>query len=561
MTAVADSESPESEREAGAPPRRPIPAAPQLDETTLIPMVVRPTVRQEHRPQPAPPTERRAVLAVAAVATMLSVGAYVYFSRRHLVLALKDSYSHLEIGRRVVTGPTPGIAQLGGVWLPLPHVLQMPFAWNSTLYTSGLSGSLVSMGCFVAAAVLIYRTVRIFSPDRVWPGIIAASVFMANPNVLYLQSTAMDEMPFYACTLAAVYFLVRWADTGRPTGLLAAGLASMAAMLCRYEAWFLACVYVLCVALISRKLGYRGRDARGLALIPTVFGLLSAASGWVFYNWAIFGSPLNFLTGEGSSAQQMAHRTDPEIGSITTTLHAYGIAVTANLGMVMVAVAIAALGAFLLHERLSARSLPITGLLLLPAFHIASIERGQFPIGVPQINGDLDNLRFGLAPILPAALLIGCLAARWPRRWPALPVTVTAVVLIAALSTTTFARNEVVIAAEARNANTYLELQAQTADVLVHQTGGPILMNGYGNEKVLFPVLQRTIYEGSKTKTTNLWLNDLKDPAENGIQVVVMRFTGPTPDDVYHALYKSPILADRYRLSFQNGQYLVYVRK
>jgi hypothetical protein len=40
-----------------------------------------------------------------------------------------------------------------------------------------------------------------------------------------------------------------------------------------------------------------------------------------------------------------------------------------------------------------------------------------------------------------------------------------------------------------------------------------------------------------------------------------MRFTGPTADDVYQALYGSPMLLDYYRLSFQNGQYLVYVRK
>jgi hypothetical protein len=180
-------------------------------------------------------------------------------------------------------------------------------------------------------------------------------------------------------------------------------------MLCRYEAWFLGGVYVVCVVFIARKLGYRGRDLRGLALIPIAFGLLGAALGWMFYNWVIFGSPVNFLTGAGSSARQMAHRTDPEIGSITTTLRAYGTAVTANLGLALVAVA------------------------------------------------------------------------------------VTAVVLVVVLSGSTFVLDQVVIATEARNANTYLEPQAQTADLLAHQTSGRILMNGYGNEKVLFPVLERTI--------------------------------------------------------------------
>ena len=52
--------------------------------------------------------------------TALSVASTFYYLKQHLILGFQDSYSHLEISRRVVTGLSPGVAQLGGVWLPVP---------------------------------------------------------------------------------------------------------------------------------------------------------------------------------------------------------------------------------------------------------------------------------------------------------------------------------------------------------------------------------------------------------------------------------------------------------
>src|SRR5580692_8055029 len=68
--------------------------------------------------------------AVALGAALLSVAAYVITVRRHGVLLYIDSISHLEIARRVVSSTSPGLAQLGYVWLPLPHLLMLPFVWS-----------------------------------------------------------------------------------------------------------------------------------------------------------------------------------------------------------------------------------------------------------------------------------------------------------------------------------------------------------------------------------------------------------------------------------------------
>ena len=233
-------------------------------------------------------TRDQTPLLVGLIAAALSITSTYYYFRHQLILGYQDSFSHLEISRRVVSGLSPGIAQLGGVWLPVPQLLQDLFSWDYLLYRTGLAGAAVSMASYVAATVQLYRLIGLFSGDRRWPAVAGAMVFAVNVNVLYQQSTSMDELPFYAFTNAAVYYLVKWGETRRSTNLLAASVSSMLAMLCRYEGWFLAVVYVICVIAMGWRLGYSWRDIRGLALITATFGLLIPAGGWLLYNYLIF---------------------------------------------------------------------------------------------------------------------------------------------------------------------------------------------------------------------------------------------------------------------------------
>jgi len=38
-----------------------------------------------------------------------------------------DAVAHLHIARRVIDSRRPGLSELGSVWLPLPHLLMIPF--------------------------------------------------------------------------------------------------------------------------------------------------------------------------------------------------------------------------------------------------------------------------------------------------------------------------------------------------------------------------------------------------------------------------------------------------
>jgi hypothetical protein len=503
----------------------------------------------------------RAALAVGLVATALSVAAAWYYYRQHLVLGYQDSFSHLEISRRVVAGLSPGIAQLGGVWLPVPQLLEDLVSWNYPLYRTGLAGAAVSMASYVAATVLLFRLIRFFTAGRRWPAVAGALVFAVNVNVLYQQSTPMDELPFYAFTIAVVYYLVKWAELRQATDLLAASVSSMLAMLCRYEGWFLAVVFLVCVIVIGRRLGYSWRDVRGLTLIAAAFGLFMAAAGWALYNYLIFGNPLNFEDGPDSSAAQMAERHTSIIdGSWLLTLKGYGYAVASDSGLAVVALAAAGLIVFLVGERFSARSLPVLGLLGIVPFFIYSLRAGAEPISVPQPDGFLLNYRFGLVVALPAAILVGYLIDRLPGRG-VVPAAVAVTLGVAALSGLSLARHQVVLATEAAQDLWEQRPQVLAGDFLADHTTGLILLDIVQNERVAFDVVDRTVYDGTRESGSNQWTAVLQNPEAFRIRVIVMRLPRPNEplDVVYADLHASPLLRP-YRLVYRSPAYLIYSR-
>src|SRR5258708_3701734 len=62
----------------------------------------------------------------------------VCYSKGYLLL-YGDAVAHLGIARRIVDSHYPGIAQLGGVWLPLPHLLMLPFIGNMQMWQTGFA--------------------------------------------------------------------------------------------------------------------------------------------------------------------------------------------------------------------------------------------------------------------------------------------------------------------------------------------------------------------------------------------------------------------------------------
>src|SRR5260221_1246868 len=90
-------------------------------------------------------------LMAVVVLALLSAGAVRFVYQHGYILYYGDAAAHLNIARRVADSRTPGLDQLGTVWLPLPHLLMAPLAGDNRLWRTGIAGAIPSAGCFVLA--------------------------------------------------------------------------------------------------------------------------------------------------------------------------------------------------------------------------------------------------------------------------------------------------------------------------------------------------------------------------------------------------------------------------
>src|SRR5271169_7181879 len=156
----------------------------------------------------------RSAARVAGIAVLVSLFSFLYYLQRSDLLLYGEAVAHINIARRVFDSQTPGLLQLGTVWLPLPHLLMIPFLLSSTAWQSGIGGSIPSMVAYVLGTAGVFRLVRSAlsldsQPDSsariaAW---LSAIVYAANPNLIYLQTTAMTESLYLALFVwAVVYF-------------------------------------------------------------------------------------------------------------------------------------------------------------------------------------------------------------------------------------------------------------------------------------------------------------------------------------------------------------------
>ena len=90
----------------------------------------------------------------------ISLLSFLYYFQRGEILLYGDAVAHINIARRVFDSQTPGLLQLGTVWLPLPHLLMIPFLLSDWMWQSGVGGSIPSMIAYVLGAVGIFRLTR-----------------------------------------------------------------------------------------------------------------------------------------------------------------------------------------------------------------------------------------------------------------------------------------------------------------------------------------------------------------------------------------------------------------
>jgi hypothetical protein len=384
-----------------------------------------------------------------AAGVVLGFAALAFCYRRGFLLLYGDAVAHLAIARRIMDARYPGLGQLGGVWLPLPHLLIAPFVGNMTLWQTGLAGTPAAMLGYAASVAGVWRLARRMMRLR-W-ALVATAFYALNPNLLYLSTTAMTETIFLALlvwTVAAtmegiVAMRAGNAGTARARMMLA-GLLVLGQVFTRYDGWIVGAAVWCCFAWSWWTSAAEVKEKlRGWFV---AFTLMCAAGPllWFWYNQHFEGDWLDFMRGP-YSARAIERRTAPP-GQHYRGWHNMGWALLFYTRTAQVdaawwetgfGVMAAALAGLWLQVRRPAQRAGDAGsglqgagldwiarremaalLLWVPLpFYVYSVAYGSVPIFIPQLwPHAYYNARYGME-MLPALSVYAALAAEWVERW------------------------------------------------------------------------------------------------------------------------------------------------
>jgi hypothetical protein len=354
---------------------------------------------------------------VALLAAIVSIGFFAWYDLHGLTAAFNDARIREMIARRVLMSRTPGLAQLGTTWLPLPFLLMLPLIWSDTLFRDGIAGSLPSMVAYVIAAVYLYRIARLLTSSRA-AGWVAAAALMLNPSLLYMQSTPMSETASLSALVVAIYYALQLTRTHHALDIAKCAAAAAAGTLIRYENWVFAIAFLpLLVYVAWRWRGYSLAEAWAI-----LYGLLAFAgcAAWILYNAVIFHDPLlSFFYGQ----QSHTYYANAPASLLPARHHAlkavatYGLTVVETVGWALALMALLGLASFVLRSRFRQTTLAAYLFFMPFAFYWLVLYRGvnTLSLGIPGFGmGQLYNLRFGLLMIPAVALFAGILTAAEP---------------------------------------------------------------------------------------------------------------------------------------------------
>ncbi|MGE5207205.1 MAG: hypothetical protein ACM3PW_16465 [Chlamydiota bacterium] len=513
-------------------------------------------------PATVPDPRLRTIILVGYISAFASVIAFLWYFRHNQVLLYGDAVAHLNIARRVFDSRTPGLKQLGTVWLPLPHLLILPFIISDWSWQTGFGGSWPSMIAYVAGVVGIFRLVRdgweppSSKEEPAWPSRsvpwFAAAIYAANPNLLYMQATAMTESLYLALFIWAVVFLADFArqryssDLGQRAkagaSLIRCGVCLALGMLTRYDGWFAAAVIaaVVLVMLLRPPNADPAAESgppsslRRAVLIFSALAIVVPAF-WFSYNAAIYGDPLDFARGP-YSARGIEQRTSKPGEARHPGYHSLGTAAiyfvkSAELnqtegplerpwaaltaaGLVLLLVYFRRLGAWLL--------------LLVPLpFYALSIAYGGVPIFMPVWwPFSFYNVRYGLQ-LLPAFAVFLAVALWWVlsrigrQRWR-VTATVLAFAFLGASYGFAWRKQPICLQEAVANARTRVAFERSLAEYLrLLPPNSTLLMYIGGHVGALQDAgihLSRVIHEGNHGDPKvwgreGMWQRALADPA------------------------------------------------
>jgi hypothetical protein len=387
------------------------------------------------------------------------IAAAIHYAHAGLSLAHHDARAHLVVARRILDSLMPGWQQIGAVWLPLPHVLNMIPVQVDAWYRSGASATAISIASMAVAAGSIASLIM-GRTGSIAASLAGAALLMANPSVLYLQSTPMTEPLLFGTTLLAIVLTADWLDAEpfEAASPRAAGLAIAAACMTRYEAWpICGAVLVLSLLVLLRRGIPATRASLALARLASYPAIAIAIfllnSRWTVGSWFVSGGffvPENESLGHPLLAWDQVREGVYRLSGAITVWPAY---------------ASAALIAIVFFRSRRQASLVLI---------LAMVGAAMLP-WYAYVQGHPFRIRYGVPLVVACSALIAAGIGLLPRVARGLAAAIVVVATIWQLSP--LDRSAPLVVESQRDAQNMRGRQAVTSYLVAHHDGRPIMMS------------------------------------------------------------------------------------
>lgn len=332
-------------------------------------------------------------------AVMCTVAAVVY-AREGLTLSHYDARAHLVVARRIIDSLTPGWRQMGAVWLPLPHLINMlPAEWDWNYRTGfasvGVSIAALSLGLAAMSSYIFRRT------GALWAALALPALVLSSPDVLYLVSTPMTEPLLFGVSMLALVSVDAWIVRPDAARLARAAWALLALMLTRYEGWAISGALLGVVAITMTRRHWKGAALLFAVAAAAVTGFL-VLSKWATGTWFVSGG---FFTPD-----------NPVRGNVSATLDLVMTSTRALGGDLLVLAGMVGAGCCLAAARRDRAALVPVALLASAALPLAAFY-----------DGHPHRIRY----MVPLVVACGVLAARAVAALPRSSQAVVAIGLVA----------------------------------------------------------------------------------------------------------------------------------
>lgn len=507
------------------------------------------------------------------MAVGLAVIFYGYAMDKHFLTYYGDSISHLIIAKKVIDWTDPGLMQLGTGWLPILHLVLLPFVAADSLFFSGFAGAAISLPSLGLTCVLLYKIVRThtFKDRRFrYVAIAIALLYAFNPSILYVGITAMTEALFMLFFVASAHYFQKWYFENHNyqtnNSLLYSAIFVSLATLCRYEAWFLPLLLIPVVILVTAK--SKGRFGNKIITILISIASVSGIAAWLAYNGYQYGNILEFTNTQYYSAAWQASvrpfREDlflnpADVSSI------YGQTALAMYGPVLIATSIA--GIFVHPRKIELRKLLFYVFLALPPiFTVTSMLIGIGEMG--QESHSWFNSRF-LILLSPLLIVLTSVLVKYLLEKTFWNQTIVSVGIIGALFVSLLyvsAFNTIVTLREAKDgfSKGIVPYAVQTGEKLgsIYDGGTIMMLTGGHQEHRIMISSWIPLRQFDEMVENSMWKESFYEPWSFDKWIVISKT--PDPDGIKTAKYWEENRAEidkHYKKVYENEYYEILTLK